>query len=75
MNPTPHLKAGDKVLLTCNGRTVPAMVQMASSNGRSIFLSFEAMLVGWVAQMAVLWEKDGWHEIINGVEVKIELVP
>jgi hypothetical protein len=53
------LKRGDFVTATYEGRTVDAMVLIASTNGQSLFISFEAILGGHVGNMPVLRKDDG----------------
>jgi hypothetical protein len=55
------IRTGDLVDVTYNGRTVEGVVQLASTNGRSLMLSFDAMLGGYVGQMPVL-DADGSGE-------------
>lgn len=66
------LKRGDWVRIECDGRTLPAMVLLASSNGKSLLLSFDAILDGHVGTMPVLQVDDGtYRSIITGVEVRL----
>ena len=51
-------KAGEVVQITCNGRTVPGTVSLASANGWALMLEFEAILAGHVAMMQVLWDEE-----------------
>ena len=48
----PPLRRGEFVLIRHDGRKVPAMVGLASENGQSIALLFDAMIGGWVQFMA-----------------------
>jgi hypothetical protein len=49
-------KLGDQCQIVCpDGRKVDAEVQLASSNGFSLALAFEAIVGGWVAMMPLLW--------------------
>jgi hypothetical protein len=45
---------GDRVRLTCDGRTLDATIVLASSNGRSLALTFEGIVAGHVGMMPVL---------------------
>jgi len=48
-------KPGDVCLLEFDGRVVKACVQLTSNNARSLMLSFEVMLGGYVGAMPLLW--------------------
>lgn len=64
---------GDPVTIGCQGRTVQGVVELASPNGKSLMLSFEAMLAGHVGMMPVLLEDDGvFRSIISGIAVELE---
>jgi len=52
------LQRGDKVRFQFQGRTIDAMVILASVNGRSLILSFEGLVSGYVGMMPVVWEDD-----------------
>jgi hypothetical protein len=68
-------KKGDFVRVTCDGRTVEGMVTMASPNGRSLVLMFEALLAGHAGKMPVLQHDDGsFCALLNGAPVGIEKV-
>jgi hypothetical protein len=65
-------KRGEFVLITCNGRTVEGMVTLASPNGRSLMLMFEAILDGYAGKMQVFQRDDGtFVAIINSAPVEI----
>jgi hypothetical protein len=67
------LRTGDAIEITCEGRTVPGVVKMASPNGRSLFITFEAWIAGHVGQMPVLQQDDGSYiAIVNGAYVSIK---
>lgn len=67
---------GDVVTLTVEDRTVDAKVVLASPNGRSLILAFEAMLDGHVGMMPVFQDDDGvYHALISGTEVTIAEKP
>ena len=53
------LKPGDPVIITYEGKTVHGFVRLASGNGRSLVLGFEATLGGFVGMMAISVEDDG----------------
>ncbi len=51
-------KTGDLVRITYEGRSVDGAVKLASQNGLSLMLEFEAVLGGCVGMMPVIYE-DG----------------
>lgn len=67
------LKQGDKVYATYNGRTVPAVVTLASPNGRSLVIAFEAMLGGHVGMMPIFQLNDGtYRSLLENEPVELE---
>lgn len=74
-----NFKAGQDVVITCDGNSLAAKVTLASDNGRSLMLSFDAALWSgagmYAGQMPVLRDDDGvYHELMSGHEVSIELL-
>lgn len=68
------MKSGDQVLISVDGRALDGEVVLASENGRSLFIEFDAMIGGHVGQMPVLLEHDGvYRSIIDGTEVVLTL--
>jgi hypothetical protein len=65
------MKTGAPIWIGFDGRTVEGTVMMASDNGRSLFLAFEAMLGGHVGMMPVLLEDGVYRSIITGEAVTI----
>lgn len=66
---------GEMVRVTYLGRTVEAEIILASSNGRSLMLQFDAILGNYVGMMPVL-EVDGlYHDLLTSNEVSIEKLP
>ena len=64
------MKTGDLVTIECEGRTVDGWIILASKNGASLMLGFEAMLGGHVGMMPVLRDKgDRYHSIMDLTEV------
>jgi hypothetical protein len=55
------LKTGDKVWIRFEDRSVPGEIILASDNGRSLMLGFEAIIDGHVGRMPVLMI-DGVYE-------------
>lgn len=68
------IATGDRVLITYEGRTVPGAVVLASPNGRSLMLSFEAILGGYVGMMPVLRQAadDVYRDVFNQNEVTVK---
>lgn len=64
----PPLVRGDFVIVEAEGRAVRAMVGLASNNGLSVILHFEAVLGGWVGSMPALFVGDEW-QAINGMPI------
>jgi hypothetical protein len=67
-------KKGDDVLITCDGRTVQGKIEIASPNGVSLMVSFDAMLHGHAGMMPLLLGNDGYRSIIDGVAVSLEVL-
>lgn len=67
-----NVKKGDTVELTVDDRTVEALVLLASPNGRSLVLGFEAILDGHVGKMPIFNDDKGtYRALITGKEVQI----
>lgn len=61
-------RRGDYAHITYKGRTVVAFVAMASANGGSLMLMFDAMLGGYVGVMPVNWINDHYEDVMtNGL--------
>lgn len=56
-------RTGDAVRIRFDGREVDGRVRLASSNGRSLALEFEAILGGWVGMMPVAWHDGGFRDL------------
>jgi hypothetical protein len=66
------MKTGDRVKIECAGRRVDGTVILASENGASLMLAFEALLDGHVGMMPVLRGDDGsYRAIMTGSTVEI----
>lgn len=67
------LTRGDGVwIVTETGREVVAVVQMASPNGRSLMLLFDAIVGGWARQMPVFQEDDGRWRALDGMPITLK---
>jgi hypothetical protein len=65
-------QTGEPVTITCEGRTIPGFVHLASPNGKSLMLMFDAMLDGHVGMMPVMFEDDGvFRALMTGVVVEL----
>jgi hypothetical protein len=70
---SPEFQTGDAVRITCNGRAVPGSVLLASGNGRSLMLGFEALIEGHVGMMPVSRNEQGvYQSIVTGVTVELK---
>jgi hypothetical protein len=69
-------KTGDAVELSFEGRTVSANVLLASRNGKSLALQFEAIIGGFVGMMPVLWndEQQAFLDIVGNRRVVVRAV-
>jgi hypothetical protein len=69
-------RQGDRVLITIGSDSAPGIVILASGNGKSLMLQFEAILHGHVGTMPVLQEEDGcFRSIATGEVVELQLPP
>ena len=66
-------KTGDAVRITYRGRTVDGAIQLASPNGRSIMLSFEAVLGNYAGGMPAMRGENGgpFYCLVNNEEVTL----
>jgi len=69
----PVHKAGELVRVSLEGRTVDAVVVLASGDGRSLYVTFEAILGGYAGGMPVIW-RDGAFTDFHHRAVEIERV-
>jgi hypothetical protein len=64
---------GDAIILKADGREVEATVVLVSGNGRSLMLSFDAVIHDAIGMMPVLrQDDDSWREVIGGHTVVLE---
>jgi hypothetical protein len=67
-------KNGDEVLITHEGRIVPATIVMISRNQVSALIEFDALLGGHAGTMPIMRhdrEKGIYRSIIDGTEVTL----
>jgi hypothetical protein len=70
-----HLwRQGDRVMIAIGPDSTPGVVILASGNGKSLMLEFDAILHGHVGMMPVMLEDDGCFRSIVSWEV-VELTP
>lgn len=68
---------GEKITIRHRGRWVPAVVTMASGNGKSLFIMWdaikhEAMIAGCIGTMPITLHDDGVYRcLMNGEVVDI----
>jgi hypothetical protein len=70
------MKKGDRVRITVGDHTVEGVILLASSNGVSLMLGFEAALGNpsglYVGSMPVMLHDDGYRDLVHQEPVKIE---
>lgn len=66
-------KKGDVVRITFEGQSARAEVLLASGNGKSLMLQFEAIVGGFVGMMPVLWNDatGSFEEIVGHLPVEV----
>jgi len=65
-------RQGDRVTITIGSDSAPGEVILASGNGKSLMLEFEAILHGHVGTMPVLQERDGcFRSVVTGETVEL----
>jgi hypothetical protein len=65
------MKSGDHVWIGCDDRTVEGTILLASENGNSLMLGFEAILSGHVGMMPVLLEDGVYRSVVTGEAVAV----
>jgi hypothetical protein len=67
-------KTNDRVRVTLGDRTVPGVVLLASPNGYSLALEFDAMLGGYAGGMPVLWDAEAgtFRGLMCGRPVRVD---
>lgn len=72
---TTIFKNGDKILVSCEGRTLQGEMVMISDNQVSVMIAFDGALGGHVGMMpAMRHNKDAgiYRSIIDGTEITFE---
>lgn len=63
---------GDAITISAEGRTLQGRIIMASPNGKSLVIGFDAMIGGYVGMMPVSHEDgDRYRDLINDHEILI----
>jgi len=80
MNNPLNLQKGDRVLIHLpreTARTVEALVLVASGNGKSLMLSFDALFSGYLGLIPLLWsdEEQGYIDLIQQMPVGVRKIP
>jgi hypothetical protein len=65
MNP-PAIKKEDRVTLQFSGRTVPGTVVLASRNSKSLLVTADAIIHGFVGMAPLLWNGETYETIAGG---------
>lgn len=66
------LKRDDLVTATYQGKAVDAVVQLASPNGKSLIIRFEAMLGGHLGVMPVTQDDEGdYWALLEGHQITL----
>lgn len=73
--PVRVIKLNDRVILRAGGQEVVAEVIVASENGRSLMLSFDATIFGIRGKMGVLQEDGKWISVFGRHPVEVEWRP
>lgn len=74
MNPPRIFQTGESVTIRYRQKTAAGRVKLASDNGRSLMLEFDAMLGGYAGMMPVLWLEDrqpGFYCLVEGEAVQV----
>lgn len=69
MEPPRIWKTGERCRITCGGRTVDGWVELASANGVSLFVCFDALLDpgggagGYPGGMPLMWNGEAFQDL------------
>jgi hypothetical protein len=71
-----HWQAGDDLVLIYRDRSEPATVILATPNGKTLLLSFDALLGGHAGAMPVQADDDGeFWSAVSGEPVILSVKP
>jgi uncharacterized membrane protein len=68
------MKRGDHVWIERDGQKVRAMVTLASPNGDSLMVMFDALFHGYAGMMPLLRENGEYCDLVEGKPVKVERI-
>lgn len=72
---TDILQRGDVVQITAGDQTAKAMVVIASPNGKSLMVMFEAIIDGHVGQMPIFHDESGGYvAVLTGHQITLERI-
>lgn len=68
-----NFRTGETIVIRHHGRDVPAKVLLASDNGKSLFIRWdaiehEAMIAGCLGEMPILRDADGVYRCVVNYE-------
>jgi hypothetical protein len=69
-----QFRKGDRVQISCEGRTIDGEVILASGNGRSLAIAYEGILAGFVALMPVIQDRDGNYAALSRTPVELKKI-
>lgn len=65
-------RTGDAVWIECAGVRAAGTVELASTNGKSLMLAFDALIDGHLGMMPVLQDDDGvFRSLVTDSEISI----
>jgi hypothetical protein len=67
------LDTGDRVMITCDGSTVPGVVLSASDDGRSLALMFDGAIAGYLRAMSVMRDRKGIYRTLSNTPIILRL--
>lgn len=74
-DPSRIWRTAERCRISYQGRTVDGAIKLASKNGKSLMLEFEALLGGYMGMMPVSWAPGGYLDLIQEKPVTLEPVP
>lgn len=68
------MKTGDRVWIKYEGREIEGAIAVASQNGKSLALIFDAMLGGYVGMMPIVEHRGGFIDLVQGKPVEVRVL-